>query len=136
MKFTQLTKYFENLEKTSSRLALIEILSDLFKQTPKDEVAKITYLIQGRLAPFFVPLEIGMAEKTVAQSIANAYSSTREEVLKEFNKLGDMGKTAEHFSQKSKTKSSNITVEEVFKILEEIANTNGEVTVEKSQKLL
>jgi DNA ligase-1 len=136
MKFIKLIEYFENLEKTSSRLALIEILSDLFKNTPDEEIVKITYLIQGRLAPFFTPIEIGMAEKTVAQSIANAYDVTREEVLKEFNKLGDMGKVAEYFSSKSKTKSTDISVNEVFKILEEIAHTKGEGTVEKRQKLL
>lgn len=136
MKFTKLTEYFENLEKTSSRLALIEILSELFKVTKEEEVGRITYLTQGRLAPFFSPIEIGMAEKTVAQSIANAYGAEREEVLKTFNKLGDMGKTAEYFSEKSKTKPSNITVDEVFKILEEIANTKGEGTVDKRQTLL
>lgn len=136
MKFTKLTEYFENLEKTSSRLALIEILSELFKETPEEEVKKITYLIQGRLAPFFTPIEIGMAEKTVAQSIANAYGVEREEVIKTFNKLGDMGKTAEYFSEKSKTQPSNITVDEVFRILEEIANTKGEGTVDKRQTLL
>ena len=80
MKFKDLSEYFEKLEATSSRLSLIEILSELFKKTPPAEIEKIVYLIQGRLAPFFVPLEIGMAEKTVAQSIANAYGLKREEV--------------------------------------------------------
>lgn len=134
MKFKELTEYFEKLEATSSRLSLIEILSDLFKKTPVVEIEKITYLIQGRLAPFFVPIEIGMAEKNVAKSIAAAYGSKPEEVTKEFNKLGDMGLAAEKFAQKSK--DDNITVDEVFKVLTEIANTKGEGTVEKRQKLL
>ena len=73
MKFSDLTQYFEELEKTSSRLSLIEILAELFKKTPAGEIEEIVYLIQGRLAPFFNPIEIGMAEKTVAVAIANAY---------------------------------------------------------------
>ena len=138
MKFKDLADYFEKLEKTSSRLALIEILSELFKKTPANEIEKIVYLIQGRLAPFFVPIEIGMAEKTVAQSIANAYGLKREEVLKSYQKLGDMGLVASDLSQKSKVKSqkSDISVDEVFKILEEIAHTKGEGTVDKRQTLL
>ena len=72
----------KNWKQHASRLSLIEILAELFKHTPTREIDKIIYLIQGSLAPFFVPLEIGMAEKTVAQSIANAYGETREEVLK------------------------------------------------------
>lgn len=136
MLFAELTKYFEKLENTSSRLSLIDILSELFKNTPASEIEKITYLIQGRLAPFFVPLEIGMAEKTVAQAIANAYGLKREEVLSSYQKLGDMGKVAEQLSSKLKVQSSKLTVAEVFEILTEIANTKGEGTVEKRQKLL
>nr|MBI5455538.1 ATP-dependent DNA ligase [Candidatus Levybacteria bacterium] len=138
MKFKELAEYFEKMENTSSRLALIDILSELFKKTPKEEIEKITYLIQGRLAPFFVPLEIGMAEKTVAQAIANAYDVTREEVLKSYQRLGDMGKVAEQLNFKSQISNlkSQLTVEEVFKILTEIANTKGGGTVEKRQKLL
>jgi len=114
---------------------LIEILSELFKQTPSSEIEHIVYLIQGRLAPFFAPIEIGMAEKTVAKSIAAAYGTTSEEVTKEFNNLGDMGKAAQKFAGR-KSVTSEISVDEVFEILLEIANTKGEGTVEKRQVLL
>ena len=138
MKFSELAEYFEKLEGTSSRLALIEILSDLFKKTPSSEIEKIVYLIQGRLAPFFAPIEIGMAEKTVAEALALAYGSTKKEVIKEFNKLGDMGLTAEQFNLKSKIANVKlqISVAQVCKILLEIANTKGNGTVEKRQILL
>ena len=134
MKFSELTNYFEKLEKTSSRLSLIEILSELLKKTPAREIDKIAYLIQGRLVPFFVPLEMGMAEKTVAKAIAQAFGVTPQEVTKEFNKLGDMGLAASQFAKKAK--NGNISVLEVHKTLTEIANTKGEGTVEKRQKLL
>ncbi len=136
MKFKELTDYFEKLEATASRLSLIEILSELFKKTPASEIEMITYLIQGRLAPFFVPLEIGMAEKTVAQSIANAYGIKREVALKSYQRLGDMGLVAQQLSSKFKVQSSKLTVGDVFKILTEIANTKGEGTVDKRQTLL
>src|SRR5664280_2255968 len=133
MKFSELTVYFEKLEATASRLSLIEILSELFKKTPSSEIEKIVYLIQGRLAPFFAPIEIGMAEKTVAEALALAYGSTKEGVIKEFNKLGDMGLTAKQFNLNSKIANvkSQISVVQVCKILLEIANTKGNGTVEK-----
>jgi DNA ligase-1 len=138
MKFSELTEYFEKLEGTSSRLALIEILSELFKKTPAEEIEKIVYLIQGRLAPFFAPIEIGMAEKTVAETLALAYGSSKEEVLKLFAKLGDEGLAAEQLCRDSglKTQNSSITVGDVCSILLEIANTKGNGTVEKRQILL
>jgi DNA ligase-1 len=136
MEFKELTAYFEKLDNTSSRLTLIEILSELFRKTPSSEIEKIVYLIQGRLAPFFAPIEIGMAEKTVAEALAMAYGSSKEEVIKEFNKLGDMGLAAEQLSSKFKVQSSKLTVSDVCKTLLEIANTKGNGTVGKRQILL
>jgi len=133
MKFSEFSQYLEKLEGTSSRLSLIEILSELFKKTPNEEIEEIVYLIQGRIAPFFAPIEIGMAEKNVAGSIGIAYGSDKEKVLKLFEKLGDMGKAAQELSN---SKSSSITVSEVFEILTQIAGTSGEGTVEKRQVLL
>jgi len=136
MKFSKLSQYFDKLEKISSRLALIGILSELFKETSSKEIGKIVYLLQGRLAPFFVPIEIGMAEKNVASSVANAYKSNREDVLKLFEKLGDEGLAAEQLNRKSGTRDSGITVEEVWETLETIAKIQGEGTVDKRQALL
>jgi len=136
MKFSELTEYFEKLEATASRLSLIEILSELFKKTPAAEIEKIVYLIQGRLAPFFVPIEIGMAEKTVAEALAMAYGSTKEEVLQSYQDLGDMGLAAYELAQSSKLKPQALSVDEVVNTLTQIANTKGNGTVEKRQILL
>ncbi|MBI2049618.1 ATP-dependent DNA ligase [Candidatus Roizmanbacteria bacterium] len=135
MHFIQLSSYFEKLEATSSRLSLIDILSDLFKHSISSEIGKIVYLTQGRIAPFFEPTEIGMAEKNVAQAMAVAYRSKKEDVLKLYGKLGDMGLVATQLSAKLKVKSSKLTVGEVFEILTKIAKTSGEGTVEKRQTL-
>ncbi|KKR95115.1 MAG: putative DNA ligase [Candidatus Levybacteria bacterium GW2011_GWA2_41_15] len=134
MKFSDFSEYLEKLEATSSRLLLIEILSELLKKTPATEIEKIVYLIQGRIAPFFAPIEIGMAEKSVAASIAIAYGGSKEDATRLFNKLGDMGKVA--FELAAGSKGSEITVSEVFEILTQIAGTSGAGTVEKRQNLL
>lgn len=135
MKFSEFATYLEKLEATSSRLTLIEILSELFRQTPASEIDEIVYLIQGRIAPFFAPLEIGMAEKNVAASLATSFNKDREEVLKLYRSLGDMGLAAEQLSSKSKIENSKLTVSEVFETLTKIAKTTGDGTVEKRQIL-
>ena len=134
MKFEEFADYLDKLEATSSRLSLIDILSELLKKTPATEIEKIVYLIQGRIAPFFAPIEIGMAEKSVAASIAIAYGGSKEDATRLFNKLGDMGKVA--FELAAGSKGSEITVSEVFEILTQIAGTSGAGTVEKRQNLL
>src|SRR3989344_4648297 len=103
MTFQQLTEYFEKLETTSSRLALIDILSDLFKHSGDVEIKKIVYLTQGRIAPFFEATEIGMAEKTVANAIATSLNIKRDEVLSLYAKLGDMGLAMQSLKSKIPT---------------------------------
>ncbi len=136
MLFSDLAKYFEFLEKTSSRLSLIDILCDLFKEVKSDEVSKVCYLLQSRVAPFYEPIEMGMAEKTVAASIAKTYGIDREEVLKEYGKAGDLGLVTEQLSSKFKVQNSKLEIAEVFNTLKQIAQTNGTGTVEIKQQLL
>lgn len=131
MTFKVLAEYFEKLEATSSRLSLIDILSDLFSELKAEEVPMVSYLIQGRVAPFYEPIEIGMAEKSVAGAIARAYSVDREEVLNDYGRMGDLGKVAESLNSKSKSHESKLSVKDVFETLKEIAGFSGDGTVEK-----
>lgn len=137
MTFATLAKCFEQLEETSSRLALISILSNLFKETKAEQIDKVIYLLQGRVAPFYAPLEIGMAEKTVAQAIADAFGISREEVLQEYSKKGDLGLVAFELSKNHRpsAKKQELSVEKVFETLTEIAKTSGTGTVDKKLTL-
>jgi len=113
--FARLAHFFEKLEKTSSRLALIAILAELFRSIESpDEIAKVCYLVQGRVAPFFEALEIGMAEKTVARSIAIAYHTTPEHVFTLYATLGDLGLVAEQRSREAGRVSNVLQVDDVF----------------------
>ncbi len=138
MLFSKLAQYFEKLEQTSSRLLLIDMLAQLFGEVESHEIAQVCYLLQGRVAPFYEAIEIGMAEKTVASSIARVYEVGREEVLAEYGKVGDLGVVALRLATHAQGKQSKnrCSVEEVFKTLTEIAKTTGEGTVEKRQVLL
>ncbi|MBI2018127.1 ATP-dependent DNA ligase [Candidatus Daviesbacteria bacterium] len=138
MTFGKLAQYFENLESTSSRLTLIDIMSKLFDEVKSREIAEVVYLLQGRVAPFYEPIEIGMSEKLVAQAMARAYGVEREQVLKEYGRLGDLGIVASKFaSHPERSRASrgrvegSLSVAEVFKTLTEIAKTTGEGAVEK-----
>src|SRR5258708_13326269 len=122
MEFAKLSQYFEKLEQTSSRLALIAILSELFRSIESpDEIEKVCYLVQGRVAPFFVALEMGMAEKTVAKAIAIAYNTSQEQVSKLYSKLGDMGLVAEQVSKQAAIVSKVSNADAGFQRLKPIA---------------
>ncbi len=146
MLFSELAIYFDKLERTSSRLALIDILAELFSKIDEaEEIERVCYLAQGRVAPFFAPIEIGMADKTVASALSEAYGADRDYVLKLYSKLGDMGlvalnlkshPSADGSNLKTTSKNSKLTVKNVFGIMLDIAKTKGEGTVGKKVGLL
>src|SRR5882724_189260 len=131
MTFQALATYFEQLEATSSRLALIDILSNLFKSVKTGEqIEKICYLVQGRVAPFFVPLEFGMADKMIAAALATTYGEDKDEILKQYAHRGEMSLVAYELAKKHHHTGS-LTVDQVFVALNTVATTSGAGSVEK-----
>ncbi len=131
MEFASLAHTFEELERTSSRLALVGLLTELFRSIERpEEIEQVCYLVQGRVAPFFVALEMGMAEKTVARAIASASHTSLEQVLALYNRLGDMGLVAEQVGQKAGEVSDTLSVNDAFLSLKTIAQTTGKGAVE------
>jgi len=140
MKFSTLSEYYEKLEATSKRLELIDILSRLFKESDAQEIGKICYLLQGRVAPFFEPIEIGMAENMVAVAVGRAFNKSKDEVIHLYRQKGNMGQAAQELAERLQTTehsrkkavdSSPLTVSEVCSELLKIAGFSGGGTVEK-----
>ena len=72
MDFAPVVATFEQMEQTSSRLALTDYLVDLFKKTPASILDKVTYLIQGKLYPDYEGIELGLAERMAIRAIASS----------------------------------------------------------------
>jgi len=111
------------MEATSSRNELVRILSDVYRASSEAELGPITYLIQGRLAPFFEPVEIGLGPGLLITAIATAYGAKKEDVVKLNKQTGDLGVTAQRLAPATKRKSP--TVVEVHARLSEIARAAG-----------
>ena len=137
MEFANLARTFEELERTSSRLTLIELVTQLFRSIERpEEIQEVCYLMQGRVAPFYEALEMGMADKSVMKSIALASHTTPEQIAAQYAKLGDLGLVAEHVKRETQHTPTDLSVEEVFERLRAIAQTSGKGAVEqKSAKL-
>lgn len=102
MFFSTLSQYFDKLENTTSRLAMTEILADLFSQSHNDEIGKICYLLQGRVLPLYEAVEFGMADKMMIKALASAYNISVAEITELFKKKGDLGITGQILSEKLK----------------------------------
>lgn len=131
MKFKDLAIYLQKLEKITSRNEMIVVLSELFKEVPAEDFDKVMYLLQGRVAPLYVPLEFGMADKMILKALAKAYSKDEKEMLEQFKKIGDLGELSEKLSDEKKIKGESLTVVDVFGELENVAKLGGEGSVDK-----
>lgn len=128
MQFSKLASYLHTLEATNSRNTITEILGELFTTADVDEIGKLCYILQGRVAPLYEAIEFGVAEKFIIRAIALAYNVSSEDVVKQFKTLGDIGKAAEALHQGS---GGHMDVSYVFERLHDMATVSGAGSQEK-----
>ena len=140
--FKELCEFYQLLEDTTKRLEMTDILVSLLKKASASEIDKIIYLTQGKLHPDWYGLpEIGMAEKTVLETIRQATGINIDKLTDILNKTGDIGSTAE-VALKNKIqktifdKYEPLLVEYVYKQLDKITQTTGQGSTELKKRLL
>src|SRR3990172_1398631 len=120
MTFHRLSEYFSQLESTTLRNKMVEILASLFKEAKLEDIGKLAYLLQGRVAPLFEAVEFGLADKMMIRAIALGLHTTTERVTADFKKEGDLGKTAEKLkiqNSKLNTATQNLKLTQVYDVL-------------------
>src|SRR4030066_398011 len=135
MKFAELAKYLERLEKTSSRIEITKILAELFKKSDSNEIDKIVYLLLGSLAPSYKNIVFNIAERMMLKAIAKAYQKDIENVRDLYKKMGDLGNIAEELSKsKGKSKFEEFSVGVIYQKLMAVAQDEGEGSQESRSK--
>ncbi|NPE07016.1 MAG: ATP-dependent DNA ligase [Asgard group archaeon] len=149
MKLTTLTDFYQKLDATTKRLEMIDILMDLFEITPHNEMLAVVYLTSGKICADYVGLELGFADKMVIKAIAKSIGKAENEVNNLFKKKGDLGEVAEQligqtgqqqleafFTPSEKSEEGDLTVGDVWDILNKIALIEGKGANQKKTKLL
>ena len=137
MKFSIISDAFQQMEATSKRLELTDILVKLIQEIPEDVIAKAIYLIQGKLRPNFEGVELGIAEKLVMRAMSKSSGIPLKKIEDDYNKGGDLGQTAENIlQQKIQTTfaSEVITLEKVYDTLFKISKLEGKGSQEMKMK--
>ncbi len=147
MQFAAVVELLHDLEKTNSRNAITETLSEFLKTVEGSEIKEICYLILGQLGPLFARIDFGMAEKMVVRAVARVMNETSEVIMKQNKQVGDLGETTERLLQERSTKyevrgtkyevrGEALSAREVYEQLMAIAQANGEGSQEKKVDLL
>jgi DNA ligase-1 len=139
LNYTVIADAYEKIEATTKRLEMTDLLVDLLKNTPKDVIAKVVYLTQGKIYPDFVGLEIGVAEKLAIKALSRAAGIRESEIEEDLKKTGDIGETAQGFIAKKKQVTffqKTLTVQHVYETLDKMAKTTGTGAVDSKMSLL
>jgi DNA ligase 1 len=139
MTFKHFCEYFIRLESTTLRNEYVKILADLYNDANPEEVGNMTYLLQGRVAPLFTPIEFGLADKMMIRAISLGLGLAVDEVTKVFKNKGDLGKTVEQLKTQSSnliTKTQNVKLTEVFNVLYQVAIASGAGSQDSKIRLL
>ena len=130
---------FEQVEATTKRLEMTSMLVELIKETSREEIGEIVYLLQGKLYPDYLGIELGIAEKLLIKVIAETSGKSEESVDGDYKKSGDIGLTVEQLLKKKSQIAlftQPLTVDRVYGIFDKIARATGSGSVELKMRLL
>ena len=139
MDYAIIADAYEKIEATAKRLEMTDLLVELLKKTPRDIIARVVYLTQGKLYPDFMGIEMGVAEKLAIKALARASGQSESLILPELQKSGDIGQTSQTMLSKRKQSTfftRTLTVEQVYETLDKMAKTSGSGAVDSKMALL
>jgi len=139
MKYERLAEVFEEIESTSKRLEMTALLVTLIKETPVDIIDQVVYLMQGKLYPDYVGIELGIAEKLVAKAIAFVSGLTETQIETVYKQNGDLGLAAQEILKKraqTTLMTKSLTVKTVYETFDKIARATGKGSIDIKVKLL
>ena len=132
-KYLELCTLFEKVESLQSRTEMSSEIANFFKKCSGKEVEVISYMIQGRVAPFFVNAEFNYSEKSLINMLEQYTSLNIKQQRKE---SGDIGDTMYEIWEKQGSKSKSLDLLEIYKILWNIINTTGTGSISRKNKLI
>jgi DNA ligase-1 len=123
---------YSRLEGISGRNEMTDVLAELLLKTPKEELALLAYLTQGKLRPDYEGVEVGLAEKMALRVIGSAAGMPAEKVYEAYVKAGDIGTAAERLlnvKPQSTLLVEPLTLRRVYDTLMRIARRGGQGSV-------
>ena len=139
MKYYILAEVYEKLESISGKLEKTHIISKLLIETPKDLLEKIVLLIDGRVFPSWSDEELGVANQLMTRAISKSYGISTDNVVKNFKRTGDLGKTVEELASKRKQATlgkKELVIDKVFENVQLIAKQTGDGSQDRKLNLI
>lgn len=137
MLFMDFTRACEQLEKTSGRLEMIDIISRILPFLSSEELPVFVRFIMGRIFPDWSSRKLGIGPSLMYEAIGYVAGIKKEQVIEKINATGDTGRAVEDLlSIKSQTTFFHEDLDLVRVYTELIAIAEMEGKKSQREKLL
>jgi DNA ligase-1 len=141
MLYSKLAETYEKLSQTTKGLEKTSIIAEFLKELEKEKYkeSEVIYLLQGRFAADYDERETGISEQLAIKAISKATGINEEQVIREFKKLGDLGKASEILMKNKKQHSlfsEKLTTQKVLENLKKLPSTEGKGAVERKMQII
>ncbi len=139
MQFEEFSEKLSLLETTESRLKIRDYTFDLFSSLDPEERRFTTYLLQSRIFPAYQNKELNIGQSIIIQAISKSFGQSIKEIEQKHMSLGDLGQTAEYFSNIRMQKSlfsKKISLKEVYDTLKKLVEMQGKSSTDNKIGLL
>ena len=141
-KFRALAELCEKLEATSKRTLMVSLAAEFLKRLRADEVEPATSMILGRAFPKWDQRTLEVSWATMSGLIKRLTKVDWKDFTEAFSKTGDIGAAAKIVFEASRIErqatlfEKPMTILEVRRSLEAIAETSGHGSRERKERLL
>jgi DNA ligase-1 len=137
MLFMDFTRACEQLEGTSGRLEMIDIISRILPSLSPDELPVFVRFVMGRIFPDWSSRKLGIGPSLMYEAISYVAGIKKEQVIEKINATGDTGRAVEDLlSIKSQTTFFHEDLDLVRVYTELIAIADMEGKKSQREKLL
>jgi len=142
MKFIDIINLCEKLEATRKRNLMTSMVADFLKRLSEEEVEPTVSMLLGRPFPKWDPRTLDVSWATISRVIRRLTEASWREFSEAFRDTGDIGESTKIIFERYKARRQSVLLEkpltilEVRRILNAIADTSGQGSRERKERLI
>ncbi|MDU9376477.1 DNA ligase [Methanocorpusculaceae archaeon Sp1] len=128
MLFREFAELCDTIEKTSSRLAMADLLAEVFPTLSADDLPIFVRFSRGKIFPDWSAEKLGFGPGLLYEALAYVIGKKRETVVSAINSSGDTGRVVEGLLEKREQTmffSEELELLDVHSRFVQMANTSG-----------
>ena len=128
MLFLDFAKTCREIEKISSRLAMTDLLAEVFPQIADDELAIFVRFARGKLFPDWSAEKLNFGPSLLYEALAYVIGKKREDVVRAINSAGDAGEVVEELLNKKQQTTfftEDLELADVYARFMQMAKSSG-----------